>query len=144
MGKSGDPQETRRYANAAVRERARELRRPQTPAENRLWAHLRDRQLAGYKFRRQHPLGRFIADFYCAACRLILELDGESHQHQGEYDAERTVWLQAAGYYVLRFPNDAVYHHLGTVLESIQQACQTASVTPVAAAPESIKELTPD
>ncbi|HIP95769.1 MAG TPA: DUF559 domain-containing protein, partial [Anaerolineae bacterium] len=51
--------------------RARELRQPQTPAESRLWSRLRNRQLSGFKFRRQHPIGRFIVDFYCAACRLV-------------------------------------------------------------------------
>jgi very-short-patch-repair endonuclease len=73
--------------------RAREMRHPQTPAESRLWSRLRNAQLGGFKFRRQHPIDRFIADFYCAACRLVIEIDGDSHAAQAEYDVARTAWL---------------------------------------------------
>ena len=103
--------------------RARELRQPQTPAESKLWARLRNSQL-GFKFRRQHPIDRFIADFYCAACRLVVEVDGDSHARQVEYDAARTEWLSERGYRVIRFANRDVYQNLDAVLEAILGECR--------------------
>ncbi len=104
--------------------RARELRQPQTPAEAKLWAHLRNRQLDGFKFRRQHPIGRFIVDFYCAACRLVIEIDGDSHAEQIEYDQARTEWLNDLGYQVIRFTNREVFRRLEAVLEAILETCE--------------------
>jgi ATP-dependent DNA helicase RecQ len=106
---------------------ARELRQPQTPAEKKLWAHLRNRQLGGFKFRRQHPIGPFIVDFYCAACQLVIEIDGESHAEQVEYDLARTAWLNEQGYHVVRFINRDVFQHLDDVLEAILGECQKLS-----------------
>ncbi len=102
---------------------ARELRQPQTPAEIKLWARLRDRQLAGYKFRRQHPIGRFIVDFYCAEHQLVIEIDGDSHAEQVEYDQARTQWLNEEGYRVIRFSNREVFNQLEAVLEAILDEC---------------------
>jgi very-short-patch-repair endonuclease len=110
--------------------RARELRQPQTPAESRLWLRLRDRQLGGLKFRRQHPIGRLIADFYCAASQQVIEIDGDSHSEQTEYDLARTEWLSERGYRVIRFPNLDVYHRLDAVLEAIWEECQKLPLTP--------------
>lgn len=107
-----------------IRARARELRRPQTPAESRLWARLRNRQLGGFKFRRQHPIGRFIVDFYCVEARLVVEIDGDSHLDQVEYDAGRTVWLSEQGNSVIRFTNQEIHQQLDAVLEAILDACQ--------------------
>jgi very-short-patch-repair endonuclease len=107
-----------------VRQRARELRQPLTPAEQRMWQILRSRQIQGYKFRRQHPLGRFIVDFYCARVRLVIEVDGDIHKKQVEYDLERTKWLESNGYSVIRFENKAVIEDLGTVIEKIVRVCQ--------------------
>ena len=73
--------------------RSRELRQPLTPAERKLWTMLRNRNLAGYKFRRQHLIGHFIVDFYCAQVRLVVEIDGDIHSRQVEYDAARTAWF---------------------------------------------------
>ena len=70
--------------------RARILRRALTPPEARLWVHLRRRALDGLKFRRQHPAGVYVLDFYCAEAMLAVEVDGESHEGRGEYDARRT------------------------------------------------------
>jgi very-short-patch-repair endonuclease len=68
--------------------------------------HLRDRRLAGFKFRRQHPIGNFIVDFYCAgANRLVIEIDGDSHADQEDYDAARTDWLEGHGFRMIRFTN---------------------------------------
>ena len=109
--------------------RAREFRQPQTPAEVTLWASLRDRQLGGYKFRRQHPIDRFIADFCCPECRLIVEVDGDSHLAQAEYDVARTEWLSDHGYEVIRFTNREVRYQLNSVLEAIHAACQRLTLS---------------
>jgi very-short-patch-repair endonuclease len=90
-----------------------------TPAESVLWQALRDRRLRGLRFRRQHPLGPFIVDFCCPQCRLIVELDGDVHESQAEYDAARTEQLAAYGYRVIRFRNEAVLNDLSTVLKQI-------------------------
>jgi very-short-patch-repair endonuclease len=108
---------------AGVRARAREMRHQQIPAEGKLWAVLRGGQLHGLKFRRQHPIGRFIADFYCAEARLVIELDGESHAVQQEYDAIRTAYLQAQGYHVIRFTNHDVQSNLEGVALTILHTC---------------------
>jgi len=107
---------------------ARELRQPQTPIESKLWAYLRNKQLGGFKFRRQHPIDRFIVDFYCAACRLVIEIDGDSHAEQVEYDLARTAWLNEQGYRVIRFNNRDVQHHIEAVLEAILDICQKLSL----------------
>ena len=103
--------------------RARELRHPQTPVELKLWPRLRGRRLGGFKFRRQVPIGRFIVDFYCPALRLVVEVDGDSHADQVEYDAARTAWLEEQGCHVIRYPNRDVHQHIGAVLESILAHC---------------------
>ena len=100
---------------------ARCLRQQLTPAEATLWSALRRRQLAGLKFRCQHPLGRFIVDFYCPACKLVIEMDGDIHTHQRAYDEARTEQLQSFGYRVLRFTNEEVLSDLPDVLAHIAQ-----------------------
>ena len=105
--------------NPELLSRARELRRPMTRAEQILWSRLRDRQLGGFKFRRQYPVGPFLPDFYCAQARLVVEVDGDVHATQQERDAARTAWFNERGYRVIRFPNDEVYHQLEAVLEAI-------------------------
>jgi very-short-patch-repair endonuclease len=110
--------------------RARELRQPQTPAEERLWRLLRDRRLSGYKFRRQHPIGGFIVDFYCAACHLVVEVDGDSHVVQAEYDRARTDWLVDKGHTVVRFTNHEVHEAPEAVLETIVEYCRRLSKEP--------------
>lgn len=98
-----------------------------TPAEQLLWARLRNQQLADLKFRRQHPIGRFIVDFYCHAQRLIVEIDGPVHFLQKDQDLARTQYLQARGYRVLRFQNQEVLQDMRCVLQSIQAVCQRAT-----------------
>ncbi len=110
--------------SAPIQQRARELRREMTPAEKTLWNRLRDRQLAGLKFRRQHPLGPFIADFYCAECRLVVEIDGDVHDLQAQHDLARTERFEEYGYQVIRFRNEQVLNDLNGVLTSIQAACR--------------------
>ena len=119
------PTERRRWRTSqAMLARVRQLRREQTPAEALLWEHLRNRRLKGLKFRRQHPVGRFVADFYCAQHRLIVELDGAVHRMQGEYDALRTEELERDGYRVIRFTDNQVERDLEWVLERIAEACE--------------------
>jgi very-short-patch-repair endonuclease len=109
----------------AIYARARELRHDQTHAEDILWSALRNRHLNGLKFRRQHPVGPFIADFYCVEYRLIVELDGSIHQNSIEEDLSRTQQLANYGYRVIRFRNDQVENDLPFVLSSILIACST-------------------
>jgi very-short-patch-repair endonuclease len=95
------------------------MRHDLRPAERKLWYFLRDRRLNGLKFRRQHPIGPFIADFYCPELRLIIELDGDSHADQSDYDADRTKWLEGNDHHVFRYFNHWVHDNLIDVLESI-------------------------
>jgi len=106
-------------APAARHDRARILRQTQTDAERTLWSHLRSRQLGNLKFRRQHPLGPFVADFCCLEPRLVVELDGEHHEMRQPQDASRTALLEARGFRVIRFSNFEVRDDLGSVLERI-------------------------
>jgi very-short-patch-repair endonuclease len=103
---------------------ARELRHPQTPAEQKLWSRLRNRQLNGYKLRRQHPIERFIIDFYCDEAKLCIEVDGDSHAEQIEYDQARTAYLNELGYTVIRFTNREVFNQCEAVLQHIAEECQ--------------------
>jgi len=102
-------------------ERARSLRRKQTDAERTLWRALRSRRLEGFKFKRQVPLGRYIADFMCFECKLIVELDGSQHLEQVAYDGERRRWLAAQGYRVVRYWNVDVLLDIVAVSENIWQ-----------------------
>ncbi len=114
--------------SGAIRVRARELRKQLTPAEESLWKHLRDRRLAGLKFRRQEPLGRYILDFYCHECRLAVEIDGAVHDTREREDRERTEWLEAQGIRVLRFCNSDVVNKLEGVLEEIVRVTGTVGI----------------
>jgi very-short-patch-repair endonuclease len=109
---------------------ARALRVGQTDAERALWRQLRDRQLLGWKFRRQHEIGSYIADFVCTDAWLIVELDGGQHAERAQQDARRTEWLQHAGYRVLRFWNDDVLMKMNLVLEQIVAALDVTSPHP--------------
>lgn len=98
-----------------------------TPAEARLWSVLRNKQLAGLRFRCQHPVGSFILDFYCPAYKLVVEVDGEIHDHQIEYDAARSAQLAEYGYRVLRFRNEQVINDLPQVLAAIKSVIVSLS-----------------
>ncbi len=102
--------------------RARKLRHEQTEAEDRLWRRLRAGQLEGCKFRRQFPIGSFIADFCCREKSLVVELDGSQHMDRSDADATRTKLLEARGYRVLRFWNNEVFENMEGVLEEIYRA----------------------
>ena len=100
---------------------AREMRHSPTPAEQALWQHLRNRQMCGVKFRRQHAISRFIVDFYAPQARLVIEVDGGIHVHRQEEDAVRQATLENLNLRVLRFTNEQVLNEMEAVLESIAE-----------------------
>jgi len=104
---------------------ARKMRHESVTTEFQLWQCLRNRQLNGFKFRRQHPKPPFIANFYCAEVKLVVELDGDSHSEQQTYDASRTLRLERDGLHVIRFVNDDVHRFLDAVLEEILRECES-------------------
>jgi very-short-patch-repair endonuclease len=101
---------------------ARTLRKTPTDAERMLWRHLRRRQLAGFKFRRQHSAGPNICDFACLEASIIVELDGSQHVEQSDYDARRDSFLRSHGFRVLRFWNNDVVAQREAILETIFEA----------------------
>ena len=105
-----------------TRTAARRSRREPTMAEAAMWKLLRDRRLSDLKFRRQMPIGPYIADFCCPALKLIIELDGGVHVLRAESDAKRDGWLTAkAGFTVLRFGNEAVLRNPAVVFEAVRR-----------------------
>ena len=102
--------------------RARVQRRAMTPPEARLWVRLRNRALDGLKFRRQHPIGPYVLDFYCAEAKLAVEVDGAGHSHPDriEHDRRRTAWLERRGLAVFRIAAEEVRINLDGVLTSIR------------------------
>jgi len=102
-------------------ERARALRTTSTDAERAIWQRLRGEQLPGFKFRRQHPIPPYIADFCCIAVKLVIELDGS--QHSEEADLVRTRFLQSKGFNVLRFWDNDALMQTDAVIEAIWNAC---------------------
>jgi very-short-patch-repair endonuclease len=110
--------------------RARRLRHEMSDAERRLWRHLRGRQVGDHKFRRQHPLGRYVVDFVCLEAGLVVEVDGGQHAEQRDYDRERTQWLAQRGFRVLRFWNHEVMNDLEGVMAAIGQALRVGTRPP--------------
>ena len=108
-----------------IERRAREMRAHLTPEEDRLWQAIRGNQVDGLRFRAQHPVGRFILDFYCAALKLVIEIDGDSHNEQADRDSERSAILESYGYFVVRFGNAEVQSHLADVVDRIRIAAST-------------------
>ena len=115
-----------RNVDPKTREYAQELRHNPTPAESTLWQHLRAYKMNGHKFRRQHPINRFIVDFCCIEKGLIIELDGDSHGGKEAYDQSRTESLKKLGYTVIRFTNEDIRYRLDAVLEAISNSLQNA------------------
>jgi len=105
-------------------QRAKELRRQMTREERILWQQLRTNRLQGFHFRRQQVIAGFIADFYCHAAGLVVEMDGGIHQQQAEYDAERDRVLATLGLRILRVRNIEILENLAGVLERIAAACR--------------------
>ncbi len=115
---------------------ARLLRRNSTDVEKRLWYRVRDKQIEGFRFRRQRPIGKYIVDFVCLEVKLIVELDGGQHADAAGADAMRTQFLESLGFCVLRFWNNEVIENLGGVLERILEVLnQLAASNPTPALP---------
>ena len=112
-------EEKRRRIRPARLERAQELRLNSTFSERLLWSRLRSKRLARFKFRRQHVIGPFIVDFYCADARLVIELDGRSHDNRSGQDNQRTQYLHEQGLRVVRYFNDDVIDDVDAVAEDI-------------------------
>ena len=106
--------------------RARTLRRDQTEVERKLWRLLRNRQLGGFKFRRQYPIDRYFADFACVEAKLVVELDGGQHSERAQEDAERTEAIERAGWQVIRFWNGEAFENTQGVAETILNAIRLA------------------
>jgi very-short-patch-repair endonuclease len=104
-------------------EKARKLRKRMTPAEEKFWPCVRNRRFKGLKFRRQHPVDRYIVDFICMEKKLVIEIDGGIHQkhEQKEYDRQRTVDLEKYGLIVLRFTNEEILNDVFKVLKEIKK-----------------------
>jgi len=114
-------------ASVAMQMRARQLRRDMTPAEKKLWYHLRDNQL-GVQFRKQHAVGPYIVDFFCAKAKLVIEVDGDGHGEPDQivYDTKRTQWLNEQKHYrVVRFWNSDVLNNFENVWMQIAEILQT-------------------
>ena len=112
-----------------LKQRAKDLRKEKTSTEDILWSALRNKQLGGLKFRRQHPIHRAIADFCCAELKLIVEVDGSIHEieEQHNHDLVRDEWLRERGYTVVRFKNQEVENSLNDVLAQILATTQFLS-----------------
>jgi len=102
---------------------ARQMRHEPSPAEKAMWRLLRHRQLAGFRFRRQHILEPYVADFYCAIARVVIEMDGETHLGNEAEDAVRTESLESRGLRVMRFWNTEVFDDSDAVIETIYRTC---------------------
>lgn len=116
--------------------RERSLRRDQTEAERLLWMQLRDRRLQGFKFRRQHRIGPYIADFVCPEGWLVIELDGSQHLAATDYDAARSRFLEERGYRVVRFWNSDVALRMTELLDTVLRVLRTPH-------PASLREAVP-
>jgi very-short-patch-repair endonuclease len=107
--------------------KVRELRKNLTEAERLLWKNLRLRQIEGYKFRRQQPIGEYIVDFVCFEKRLIVEVDGGQHAEEIAYDSKRDEWLKSQGFSILRFWNHQVSKEIEAVKERILEELRRGS-----------------
>ncbi|MEI9808094.1 MAG: chorismate synthase [Bacteroidota bacterium] len=117
-----------------LKEFAKQNRKHQTEAEEKIWQEVRNRKIDGYKFRRQHPIAGFIPDFVCLEKKLIIEIDGGYHneEEQVKYDAARSGWLSEHSYYLLRFSNEEVLQNTSAVLKKISIALQQQSTVQLA------------
>lgn len=119
-------------ADHITRERARRMRREMTRAETILWTRLRRRQLMGFLFRRQLPIGSYIADFACPAAKLVVEVDGATHSTPEElaHDERRRVFIEGEGWTILRVWNDDVFRNETGVVETVMRHLEDAPPPP--------------
>ena len=129
-------------ASTAARKNAKTLRAGMTDAERRLWSRIRHEQL-GVKFRRQHPVGRYVLDFACLAPKLAIEIDGSQHLDQLSYDERRSTWLASQGFIVLRvWANEVLSETDAVVLHIIDQLQLLARAAPTPTLPQRGREST--
>jgi very-short-patch-repair endonuclease len=119
-----------RAKNPSLQVAARQLRRRQTPAEDALWEALRRDGLDGLHFRRQHIIDRFVLDFYCAAHKLCIEVDGGVHDQQADYDEHRTAALALHGIRVVRFRNEEILDDLPRALDRLRREIYLPALDP--------------
>lgn len=117
-----------RGAGDKIKRNAKVLRKNMTDAEKKLWYHLRAKRFENYKFRRQHPIGNYIADFICLKSKMIIELDGGQHNDLASYDSIRTTFFESQGFMVLRFWNHEMLHQEADVLTQIFNILSLRSV----------------
>jgi very-short-patch-repair endonuclease len=113
------PVPKKQYPSTHMIHRARNLRQAGTSPEELLWLALRNGQIGGLKFRRQHPIGPYVVDFFCHSLGLVVELDGMSHDDKAAQDAARSKYLETQGLRVFRVTNDDVMHDLDAVTREI-------------------------
>ena len=114
-----------KYYNVKMTQAARINRNNPTPEESKLWEEiLRTRQMMGYKFLRQKPIGHYIVDFYCSKLQLVIEVDGSSHKEKEEYDKYRTEELHHLGLKVIRYYNREIISNIDKVRDSIEKEIQ--------------------
>ena len=106
--------------NQELKQRARELRKQGVLSEVLLWSQLKCRKMCGYQFMRQKPIGDYVVDFYCSKLKLIIEIDGESHDGRFSYDMQRQSFLESMGLIVLRFNDTDVKRDISNVLMAIE------------------------
>ena len=111
-----------------ARDKARALRRDPSDAEQKLWQRLRGRRFQNWKFRRQYPVGPYVADFCCVDGQLVIELDGGQHVEAAEKDQARTRFMESVGFVVIRFWNEEVFTEIEAVMERIEQAVNRLSL----------------
>jgi len=119
-----------RASRVLQRGNARRLRSEQTNAERKFWWRVRGRGFAGYKFRRQYPIGPYIADFVCLEAMLVVELDGSQHAEQQEYDVVRDAFLKREGFRVMRIRNSDLLRYTEGVLGSVGRALRGEAPSP--------------
>lgn len=115
---------------------ARLLRRNQTAAEKKLWNKIRARRFCNLKFKRQVPIGKYIADFVCYRYKLVIEVDGWIHLYRKEYDRRRDDYLRSRGYTVLRLANHEVLHNIPEALQKIKYAIHSNTKAPLSSEEE--------
>jgi len=109
-------------ADLNTKSKATALRKSMTKAETTLWKKLRMNQIDGLHFRKQHPYGMYIIDFYCDKAMLTIEVDGEIHKTRNMYDSERTIYLESTGLKVIRFTNEDILNRIELVISEIRKA----------------------
>ncbi len=111
-------------ADLSIHRKAKELRKKMTRAEKILWSYISNKKILNMHFRRQHPYGMFIIDFYCNSANLAIEIDGEIHKGKKEYDKERTEYLKSSGLDELRFKNIEIEERIEMVIDKIKNYIQ--------------------